>query len=108
MNHLLALDIDDTIIPWACKTKQCRVNHENIVHELLDFCDQHGVEYALNTARSYKSFEGIPPNLIKRFIGKSYCYRPIGSSDVPTHKIKCMRKLAKKMHSYQRDQTWKI
>lgn len=87
------LDLDDTLIPWKLKTRQ-KKEQAQIVHDLLNFCDEHSIPYAINTARTQPSFYGMESSLIKRLSNVPYCYRTPGSS-VTDSKKECMIQMSK-------------
>ena len=93
---MLVLDLDDTVVPHACKSAACVRRQVERVKELLDYCDENGIDVARNTARSSSSLAGVADELVARLKHRASCHRPPGTlEDVPTHKARCMARLAR-------------
>lgn len=90
---MLVLDLDDTVIPWGLGPKETE-QQVHVVHDLLDFCDKNNIEYAVNTARTVKSYAGVRKSVKDRLKDKLFCHRSMGAP-VSTSKEACMHRLSK-------------
>ena len=91
--YQLVLDLDDTVIPWGLESVSEKKEQTRIVHELLDYCDENAIDYAVNTARTVRSFFGLDESVKRRLKNKPYCHRRKGQS-VEEAKEECMIRLA--------------